>query len=479
MWLCIDQGGHSTRAAVIDQEGQIVVEEKSRLQTTVREPSFVEHDPRELLDGVRDCVAGVARQLGPDCRHVRAAGIATQRSTLVCATRRDGRALSPVISWRDRRGQEDLRRFEEHADRIKALTGLRLSPHYGAAKLRWCVQNIESVRRHLADHDVIGAPLASYLLHHLCADGQWRVDPVNASRTLLMDMRSACWSDELLALFELPSHVLPAIQPCRSTFGTLELGGRNVPLTVATGDQAAAVYCAGEPASGTAFVNIGTGAFIQAFTGEAPLLDDGLLSSVVWQDATSTRYVLEGTVNGAASAIDVVSADTGQRLDPAGSALGRALERISDAPLFLNGVSGLGSPDWVADFASRFTGPGDPTQQLAAVYESIVFLIVRNLICIRRRLTLDSLTITGGVSRLDWLAQYLADVSNLPVVRPGEPEATLLGLAYHVSEGRCRMNNDGRRFDPMARPVAQQRFAEWTEAMDDEIRHGTGLQPGC
>ncbi len=471
MWLCIDQGGQSTRAAVIDESGRIVVEERAPLATTVRDPYFVEHDPREMLESVSACLRGVARQLGQRCRHVRAAGLATQRSTLICVAKRDGAALSPLISWRDRRGQDDLRRFEQDVDRIKTLTGLRLSPHYGVGKLRWCLQNLESVQRRLAEQDLIGAPLATFLLRHLVADDRWRVDPVNASRTLLMDMRTARWSDELLALFDLPAALLPEIQPCRSAFGTLDLGGHDVPLTVATGDQAAAIYCTGEPALGTAFVNIGTGAFIQAVTGETPVLDDGLLSSVVWQDAQSMRYVLEGTVNGAAAAIDAVSAEVGRRFDPASSDLLGALEQISQAPLFLNGVSGLGSPDWVADFSSRFTGPGDAAQKTAAVYESIVFLIARNLLRMRQHLTLELLTVTGGVSRMDWLVQHLADVSGLPVSRPSESEATLFGLAYLVSEGRCRVTDDGRRFEPATGAEAQRRFDHWTAAMDAELEH--------
>ncbi len=470
MWLCIDQGGHSTRAAVVDEAAQILAEEKAPLETIAREPHFVEHDPRALLESVNACLRGVARQLGQSCGRVRAAALATQRSTLLCAARHDAKALSPLISWRDRRGQDDLRRFEPQADRIKTITGLRLSPHYGVGKLRWCLQNLESVQRGLAERDVVAAPLVSYLLHHIAAGGRWYVDPVNASRTLLMDMRSSCWSEELLALFDVPAHMLPEIKPCRAEFGMLELGGHIVPLTVATGDQAAAVYCAGEPAPGTAFVNIGTGAFIQAITGETPTLDDGLLSSVVWQDASATRYVLEGTVNGAAAAISVMSAEIGRRFDPASEELLDAFERISDAPLFLNGVSGLGSPDWVANFSSRFIGAGDPAQMTAAVYESIVFLIARNLIRMREHLQLDSLTVTGGVSRLDWLVQRLADVSGLPILRPTQSEATLLGLAYLVSEGRCRSSDGGRRFGPTSNAAGRRRFEAWTAAMDAEIQ---------
>jgi len=477
MWLCIDQGGHSTRAAVLDETGRIRAEEQVALDTTTREPHFVEHEPRLLLESLTACIRGVARQLGDDCARVHAAGLATQRSTLVCVAKHDGTALSPLISWQDRRGQEDLLRFEPQAQQIKALTGLRLSPHYGMGKLRWCLQHLDAVKRHLAENDLVGAPLASFVLHHLLADSRWRVDPVNASRTLLMDLRSVSWAKELLDLFALPAEILPAIQPCRSMFGTLDLGGHTLPLTVTTGDQAAAVYCDGEPELGTAFVNIGTGAFIQVMTGTRPVLDDDLLSSIVWQDAQTTRYVLEGTVNGAAGAVDEVSADIGRRFDPAGSELLGALERISDAPLFLNGISGLGSPDWVADFSSRFTGPGEPAQLVAAVYESIVFLVVRNLICMRRHAQLAALTLTGGISRMDWLAQYLADVSGLPVRRPAEPEATLFGLAYLVSEGRCSAGHDGSYFEPAPSVSVARRFASWTAAMEAEIARGAGSAP--
>jgi glycerol kinase len=468
MWLCIDQGGHSTRAAVLDADGRILVEESAPLDTSAREPHFVEHDPVALLRSVDRCIDGVVGELGAGVADLEAVGLATQRSTLLCAARHSGEALTPLISWQDRRGQEDLAQFDDAADLIKSITGLRLSPHYGAGKLRWCLQHLETVQRHRERDDLVGAPLSSYVVRHLCGDEYWRVDPVNASRTLLMDMRTSRWSDELLALFDLPASMLPDIQPCRSDHGNVTLDERRVPLAVVTGDQAAALYCLGEPAPGTAFVNIGTGAFVQAATGSAPVLDAGLLSSVAWQDGRATVYVLEGTVNGAASAVDHVSKALGTRLDPGGAELGRALAAIEHAPLYLNGVSGLGSPDWVADFASRFEGDGDPALCLAATYESIVFLIVRNLEQMRRHVQLASLTLSGGLAQLDWLAQYLADVSGLPVSRPVETEATLLGLAYLLGGNRRRPPRV-RRFLPTPSAVARRRYLAWTIAMEAEL----------
>ncbi|HSG65235.1 MAG TPA: FGGY family carbohydrate kinase [Gammaproteobacteria bacterium] len=465
MWLCIDQGGHSTRAAALDAEGRIVIEESAPLERVVRAPHFVEHDPAALLRSVDRCLEGVVSRLGPRVAELEAVGLATQRSTLLCAAKR-GDALTPLISWQDRRGQEDLAQFGSAAERITSITGLRLSPHYGAGKLRWCLQHLEAVRRHRERGDLVAAPLASYLVHHLCEGTPWRVDPVNASRTLLMDMRTASWSPELLALFGLSAAMLPDIAPCRSSYGSVALGKRRVPLTVVTGDQAAALYCLGEPSAGTAFVNIGTGAFVQVATGGEPVVDPGLLSSVVWQDGRGTVYVLEGTVNGAASAVDEVSATLGVRLDPRGSELARAFAAIEHAPLFLNGVSGLGSPDWVADFASRFEGEGGPSERIAATYESVAFLIVRNLERMRRHGQLSSLTVSGGLAQLDWLVQYLADLSGLPASRPAETEATLTGLAYLLSGGRSRRSARPRRFLPGENAVARRRYGAWTKAME-------------
>jgi glycerol kinase len=472
MWLCIDQGGHSTRVAAFAEGGRVLAHETAALGVSRRDRIHVEHDPRRMLESVDHCVRAVGRQLGHDCRRLKAAGLATQRSTLLCASKTSGAALSPIISWQDRRGHDDIARFGEHATRIKELTGLRLSPHYGVGKLRWCMRNLDAVSRHLTEGDLIGAPLASYLLWHLTAGGGWRVDPVNASRTLLMEAGGLRWSDELLDLFGIPGSILPVIRPCRSNFGSLEIEGQGVPIEVVTGDQAAAVFCSGTPEAGAAFVNIGTGAFIQAVTGSTLIRDDALLSSIVWHDASSRIYVLEGTVNGAASAVDAVSAELDLTPVPDGPQLDALLEDVMGAPLFLNGFSGLGSPDWVADFETRFEGGGNARRRLAAVYESIAFLIMRNLERMRQRLDLRRLVVTGGLGRVDWLAQCLADLSELQVSRPAEAEATTSGLAFLLSRGQtgaARPDENASTFEPRKNERCKRRYRRWTEAMEAQL----------
>jgi len=464
MWLCIDQGGHSTRAAVFDERGAVVAESSAAVATHRAPPVYVEHDVEQMLGSASRCIAEVAEQLGTDTTRLRGIAIATQRSTLAVAAR-DGEALTPLISWQDRRGGADLDHFAGAAAAIKRITGLRLSPHYGVGKLRWCLQNAPRVRERRDAGDIVAAPLASLLAHALCREQPWVIDPVNASRTLLMDLRTAAWSDELLRLFEIPAALLPAIRPNRSRFGTVAVGGSAVPLTALVGDQSAAVFAGGMPETGAAFVNMGTGAFIQVATGCRPVEDDALLTSIVWQDDSELLYVLEGTVNGAASAIDAVGVERGIVCKPDAPALMRALAAIERAPLYLNGVSGLGSPDWVPDFPSRFVGEGDAFQCLAAVYESIAFLIQRNLERLTQRVPITRLRISGGLARHDWLAQRIADLSGLTVARPADTEATLAGLVYLASGGAVIVPSPISEFLPRHDPVAARRYRDWSRAL--------------
>lgn len=473
-WLCIDQGGQSTRAALVGPHGRVVALGDAPLETIRHGDGRIEHDPDALLASVRSAIERAFAGLGGETRRIRGAALATQRSTLVCARRDTGEALTPAISWQDRRGAAALEAAASaHAQRVHALTGLRVSPHYGVGKLRWCLDNVPEVAAAAAAGELIAAPLAAFVLKRLGA-GDWNVDPANASRTLLMDVATLDWSAELLTLFGVERSMLPAIRPCRYDYGLLDAGGAGVPLRVVTGDQSAALYSAGTPPPGTVFVNIGTGAFIQCSTGAERVLDPALLTSVSWQDESSRTYVLEGTVNGAASAVEAALAEL--RLPrPSATALDAALERIAAAPLYLNGVSGIGSPDWVPDFASRFVGDGTPLEKLAAVYESVVFLIVRNVETMRRRVAIERIVVSGGLSRVDWLAQQLATLTNLPVKRPDDAEATLRGLFVLLRRGEPVARLPARTFAPERGGTQAERYRAWTDALEEALRRRSSV----
>ncbi len=257
--LVIDLGGHSARAIVVGRDGGIVAEARAPIETQRPRDGWVQHDAQQIVRGVREALGG----LGPRIDEVGAAGLATQRSSVVCWDRRDGTPLSPVISWQDRRGAERVSALAGKAESIRAATGLVLSPHYGASKLRWCLDELPAVRSALDDDRLAYGPIASFVLFCLLEERPLLVDPANASRTQLWDLATGDWSPALLELFGVPGAPLPACVPNEYAYGHLLLGSRRVPLTVCTGDQSAALFAQGTPRPGTAWINAGTGAFVQ------------------------------------------------------------------------------------------------------------------------------------------------------------------------------------------------------------------------
>ena len=470
LFLALDQGGHATRALAFDSQGQLIAKVEKRIATHHPDPNRVEHDPQSLIASVRQVCKHIAHQLGSRVAHLRSAGLATQRSTIVCWDRQTGKALSPVISWQDRRAASQIQRLATHAARVHKITGLVLSPHYGASKLAWCLSNLPTVRRAMRQHRLAAGPLASFILANLLSEKPLLADPVNASRTLLWDYRRRNWSRELLALFRIPEEVLPACVPNQHVFGHLPLGDRKIPLAVVTGDQSAALFAGGRPRSDSLYVNLGTGAFIQQLFGDKPLQVHGLLGSVLWQDKRRALYVVEGTVNGAGSALAWLCDRLGISEKQMLKNMPTWLADPPEPPLFMNGISGLGSPYWISDFRSGFIGHGSIGQRFSAVAESIVFLLYENLKSMRRmRRPMRRIVISGGLSQWNGLCQSLADLSGIPVQRPLFYEATARGLVYLLGAHPSTVTN-ATVFKPNKNSSLENRYQRWRVALAQALR---------
>lgn len=466
VYLALDQGGHASRALVFDGRGGIVAQAFAPITTRRPQPDRVEHDAEELIGSLETAVADVLSKVGPRTP-ITAAGLATQRSSIVCWDRTNGLALSPVLSWQDRRNAAFVETLQPRAADIHAQTGLVLSPHYGASKLRWCLENIAAVRAAAAERRLAMGPLSSFILFRLLAEHPLVVDPANASRTQLWDPLTREWAPELLQLFGIDAEFLPRPVTSRHTFGTLRAGERSVPLTVCTGDQSAVPFAFGPIDPDAAYINLGTGAFIQCPLA-SPLRAPLLLTSVVWSDAEVTTYVLEGTVNGASSALDWLSESEGIDAQRMLASWTELPDKEMNPPLFLNGVSGLASPFWVADFESRFVGTGTSEEKFIAVLDSILFLIRVNLQEMQHHRTpLARLIVTGGLSASDLLCQRLADLTALPVVRHIEREATARGLAHLIAgaAGDWPVPAAERTIAPVRDTALLERFFTWLKEM--------------
>jgi glycerol kinase len=466
--LALDQGSHASRAVIFDAAGELLAEAYQPVDTRREGEDIVEQDPVELVESLRTAAADACDSSAVRGRPITSAGLATQRSTVVCWARSNGAPLSEAISWQDRRAAAWLARVAPQAARVRAITGLPLSPHYGASKLRWCLDHLPGVQRAAAAGDLAAGPLSSFLIARLVAGQPCVVDPANASRTLLYDPATLDWSDELLELFGLDRAQLPACAATRCDFGRLMVGPPSLSLTACTGDQSAAAFAFGRPEASSALVNVGTGAFVQRVVPDGAALPAGLLRSVLHADSTGVMHAHEGTVNGAGSALEWLRERVAIDVDRGVAALA-APGFASEPPLFMNGVGGLGAPFWQPAFPIEFVGDDncDDLARLAALIESIAFLLSVNLAALHSSAPVKRIRLTGGLSRSDYLCRRLADASGLPVERCAVAEATARGVAFLAAgePAGWRAALVEREFTPAADAVLTARFARWRTEM--------------
>jgi len=468
LYLALDLGGSAGRALLFDTAGRELAAAHCPIGTRRAGNNRVEHDPEELVRALAVAARDVCDAEPAQGRRIAAAGLATQRSTIVCWDRRSGRALSPAISWQDRRGAAWLsKELGARADWVRRSTGLVLSPHYGASKLRWCLDHLPEVQAAAHAGTLVAGPLSSYLTYRLLAEQPVVADPANASRTSLFDPDTLDWSPELLDAFGLAGDILPQCVGTIREFGTLTVGPRQIPLRACTGDQSAAAYAFGRPVETAALVNVGTGAFVQRIAAlEAPL-PPGLLRSVLRAEHHHAVYSHEGTVNGAGSAIDWLRDRVALDVD-------RALQNLptdrspGGPPLFINGVGGLGAPFWKHDFPIEFVGGGSEPMQLKAVIESIAFLLAVNLSAMQQSAPLIRISISGGLSNCDYLCRALADLSGLVVERYALREATARGVAFLAAgePAEWPVLPVDRVFTPATNEPLLGRYAAWRREMD-------------
>ena len=465
--LVIDQGTHSTRAIVFDGQGHLLAVARQPVALEKRSHTEIEQSAEEILSSVHAVIESVLADPAVDLARIRTAGLATQRSSVLAWDRVSGEALTPVLSWQDRRTATAVEQLADQEARVEAITGLHLSPHYGGGKLHWLLSESARVRQAQADHRLLAGPLASYLVYHLLAGHPGVVDHANASRTQLWNLQTRDWDSHMLKLFGIPPDILPVCRPIVHDYG--EMATQAIPLRAVNGDQTAALYAQGEPPPDTLIVNIGTGAFVLL-----PVIDphhrpDGLLAGISHSEADSARYYIEGTVNGAAAAVTQVARQYG--VTDLRTQLPGWLDAIDNPTLFINTVGGLGAPWWQSGPPPYFLDKHvDSAGALVAVIESIVFLLQANIerLCAHDP-SIRRVRISGGLSRLDGLCQRLADLSGLEVKRPHQVEATARGVAWQAAGGPADWPpmGEGETFVPRSNAPIQSRYQRFIEILKD------------
>ena len=374
VYLALDQGGHASRALVFNAHGESVGSATVAI-TTFRSGKHVEHDANQLVESLQLAAQQVIEKLADQRTNIVSAALATQRSNMLCWRRSDNKPLSPVISWQDRRAADKLEGID--LQYVQQKTGLHANPHYGASKMAWCLEHLPAVKQAAKDNDLVMGPMSSYLASRL-TDTTALADPANASRSLLWNIHSHDWDDELCGWFAIDKIFLPRCVNSDHGFGTLSLTDQLIPLKIVTGDLSAAAFVNGQPHDDIAYMTLGTGGFVQRINTKA-FTHPGLLDGMVWSSQSESYISLEGTVNGAGAAISWLA----QQHDMDESDIYKNLQQWSNTyeeiPLFLNAVSGIGSPAWCAHETPEFNHQASLGQQAVAIIESVVFLFMLNM----------------------------------------------------------------------------------------------------
>ncbi|MDQ4088492.1 MAG: FGGY family carbohydrate kinase, partial [Pseudomonadota bacterium] len=310
--LVIDEGTTSTRAMLFAADGRCLAVEQRDLEQHYPRPGWVEHDAEEIWAKSLACAREAVEQ-GRGADRVAAIGITNQRETIVFWSLRTGRALAPAIVWQDRRTADICARLKEEGQEagLQERTGLLLDPYFSASKIAWALENWPQLKE--AGHDLAVGTVESWLVYRLTG-GLHVSDATNASRTALLDLRTALWDAALLDLFDVPSRALPEVVDCAGEIGSTDPQwfGRAIPICGMAGDQQAAAIGQACFATGDTKATYGTGAFVLTHTGEAaPISRHRLLTTIAWQLGGERRYALEGSVFVAGSLVKWLRDDLG------------------------------------------------------------------------------------------------------------------------------------------------------------------------
>ena len=486
----IDQGTTSTRFFVFDHDTRVVAHHQLEHSQVLPRPGWVEHDPVEILERVRTVMRTALTQAGLTTSDLVALGITNQRETTVVWDRLTGLPYMNAIVWQDIRTDQIVSGIEGAgaAPLVRDKTGLPPATYFSAAKIQWALQNVAGAREGVAAGTACCGTIDSWLLWNLTGGprgGRHVTDVTNASRTMLMDLRTLSWDDELLALFGVPRQVLPEISPSTGTFGDVFVEGAGtdaVALTAVLGDQHAAMIGQACLRPGEAKNTYGTGNFLLMNTGtEIVRSKNGLLSTVCYQmEGQPAVYALEGSVAVTGAAVQWLRDQLGI-IKSAGEieALAAGVDG-SDGVYFVPAFSGLFAPYWRSDARGTIVGltrASTKAHLARATLEAICFQTRDVVMAMEEDLgrRLGTLKVDGGVTANDLCMQLQADVLGVPVSKPLVAETTALGAAYAAGgavgfwsgEDELRRNwHEGQRWRPLWDEARRQgAYAGWKKAV--------------
>src|ERR1700722_1546721 len=488
--LVVDQGTTSTRAIVFGAQAEPIAVGQQEFRQIFPEPGHVEHDPEEIwrttLSTIRLALAKA--DLAPSA--LAGLGIANQRETTLVWNRASGLALHNAIVWQDRRTAPLCARLKQagHEALIAERSGLLLDPYFSATKIAWILDNVPGARAQAERGELAFGTIDSFLIWRLTNGKSHITDATNASRTLLLNIHTGQWDDDLLKLFDIPRSMLPEVLDCAGDFGVTatEHFGAAVRIAGVAGDQQAALIGQACFQPGMAKSTFGTGGFILLNTGaEAVAAKHRLLTTIAYQWRGERAYALEGSIFSAGATVQWLRDGLGIIANASESGPLAAAADPAQRIYFVPAFTGLGAPHWNSEARGAITGltRGATRKEIVrAALESVAYQ-TRDLIGAMRAdegahaggRTQSVIRIDGGMSASDWTMQFLADMLDAPVDRPEVLETTALGAAflagwragvYPRPEEFARSWRVERRFKPAMSPAErEERYAGWVDAI--------------
>ncbi len=482
--LALDQGTTSSRAIVFDRRGAVKAVAQQEFRQIFPQPGWVEHDAEEIWATQLAVAQQALEKASLTANEIAALGITNQRETTLIWDRETGRPVANAIVWQDRRtaGFCDKLQARGHGPLIREKTGLVIDAYFSGTKLHWLLNHVPGLKAQAKAGRLAFGTIDSWLVWNLTGGRAHVTDETNASRTLLFNIHTRQWDEELLKLFGVPASLLPEVRSSSEVYGETTLLGAPVPIAGLAGDQQAALFGQACATPGMVKNTYGTGCFMLMNTGAKPITSkNNLLTTIAWRIDGKTEYALEGSIFIAGAVVQWLRDGLGL-IASSSEIEGLAAQAPDTGGVYLvPAFAGLGAPQWDPYARGLLIGltRGTGKAHIArAALEGIAYQVADVLRAMQddSGLKLKELRVDGGACANNLLMQFQADVLGVPVVRPRVAETTALGAAYlaGLAVGYWKDRKDiatqwqmDRRFTPQTTPAQRRRLlAGWSRALE-------------
>ena len=489
--LSLDQGTTSSRAILFDHNGRIKQMAQKEFRQFYPQPGRVEHDPEEIWSSQYGVMAEVLAKAGITTKDIAAIGITNQRETVIVWERSSGRPIHPAIVWQDRRTAAycDQLKAGGHTPLIRERTGLVIDAYFSASKVKWILDEVPGARTKAEKGELAFGTVDSWLVWNLTGRTLHLTDTTNASRTMLFNIHTGNWDDDLLKLFNIPKAILPEVRSSSEVYGhtasIMAPGSPGIPIAGIAGDQQAALFGQLCTQPGMVKNTYGTGCFLLMNTGEKAVNSQNqLITTIAWTRDGKTEYALEGSIFIAGAVVQWLRDGLHFFRDSVQVEALAAEVATTDGVYMVPAFAGLGAPHWNQYARGTLFGMTRGTTQAhisRAALESIAYQTYDVLKAMEADsgIILKELRVDGGATANNLLMQFQSDILDVPVVRPTVTETTALGAAYLAGLGTGYWSSledirkqwaEDRRFTPaMDKTKTQPLLKGWQRAVKAAI----------